>query len=340
MKLVQKNTTRREFVKDTALSAASLGLLSSLSAPPAHPQVPRQAAADKKYGNLIKKMVFREGCFKTTGPGNCDYIWWPKGKELEGKEINFSWGYYSKIGDWHTKEPGGHVHPSDECLIFVGFDPADPSYLGAEIEFDVGTEYEKHVFREPMICCFPGGVVHCPEITLKCDKSYGFIVCGLDATHPTKRMPERSTLDTTEGHKYDHLYKRLVFRKDIRSKTGPGNADALAWHVGKDLENFNVNFAWGFYSRLGDWGAAPHKHVGDQFLVFVGLDGQRPDYLGAEIEIYLGEEKERHVIDSSTAVICPAGFVHGPIVSRRVEKTFGFYMIRLDKGDASEINPA
>jgi hypothetical protein len=232
-------------------------------------------------------------------------------------------------------------------LIYVGLDPNNPEYLGAEIEHDCGKEYEKHVFRVPIVFCVPKGVVHCPQITLKTDKAYGltdkyygFIVCSLEAAHSENALPKRSPLDTTEGHKYDHLYKKLVFRKDIKAKTGPGNADALAWLKGKDLENFNANFAWGFYSGVGDWGARPHTHVGDQFLAFVGLDGDRPNYLGAEIEISLGEEQEKHVINVPSLVICRAGFTHGPIVTKKVDKPFGFYSIRQDKGDDSEINPA
>jgi hypothetical protein len=151
-------------------------------------------------------------------------------------------------------------------------------------------------------------------------------------------MPQRSTLDTTEGHKYDNLYKKLIFRKDIKAKTGPGNADALAWLRGNDLENFNVNLAWGLFSGTGDWGAKAHKHASDQFLVFVSLDNEKPYDLGAEIEITL--EDEKHLVAASSCVIVPEGLEHGPIITKKMDRPFGFYMVRLDKGDPSEINPA
>ena len=75
---------------------------------------------------------------------------------------------------------------------------------------------------------------------------------------------------------------RLFYQ--LTHKTGPGNADALAWHMGKDLEDFNVNFAFGFYGATGNWGAKPHKHGSDQVLAFVGLDDKRPNHLGTETE--------------------------------------------------------
>jgi hypothetical protein len=334
MTWIDKTTTRRDFFKDVALGTAGVAFMGSLGSWPA------AAQENTKHGHLVRKINYNmKDMWKMMGPGNADLLWWPKGKELEGKNVNFSFGYYTKIGDWHTKETGGHVHPDgDELLIYVGLDPDHPEYLGAEVEHDVGTEYEKHVFRVPLACCFPRNVVHCPQITLKCDKPYGFIVLSLDSGHETKVLPQRSTLDTTDGNKYGNLYKKLVFRRDIKAKTGPGNAEALAWLRGKDVENFNVNFAWGFYKSTGDWGAKPHKHVGDQFLVFVGLDNQKPDYLGAEIEVAL--EDEKHVINSPSCIIIPAGLQHAPIVTKNVEKPFGFYTVRLDKGDPSDINPA
>jgi hypothetical protein len=330
MSFIGDSTTRRDFVKGTALGTASL-MMGTL--------VPRAIAQDTKHGHLIKNIVYRKDDWKNIGPGNADYIWWPHGAQLENKNVNFSFGYYKRIGDWHVKQTGGHYHPDgDEVLWYVGLDPNNPEYLGAECEFDVGAEYEKHVFRVPTGLCFPRNVRHCPQITLKCDKTYGFIVMSLEADHKTVTMPTRSILDTTEGHKYDHLFKKMVFQRNIAAKTGPGNADSLCWLRSKDVENFNVNFAYGFYSKTGDWGAKPHKHTSDQFFVFAGINDQTPDYLGAEVEVTL--EGEKHAISTPSCVIIPAGMQHGPVVTRKAEKPFVFYMVRQDKGDPSEVNPA
>ncbi len=328
-----KNTSRRDFVKDVAVGAAGMAIVGSLG-----PSATGQTQTE--HGGLVRKIEYNmKEMWKMVGPGNADLLWWPKGMELGNRNVNFSFGYYTRIGDWHDKETGGHYHPDgDEVLTYVGFDPDRPEYLGAECEFDVSKEYEKHVFRVPTACCFPRNVVHCPQITTKCENSYGFIVLSLEPAHKTIAMPQRSTLDTTDGHKHDHLFKTLVFRKDIRAKTGPGNADSLAWLRGKDLENFNVNLAWGFLRNTGDWGAKAHKHASDQFLVFVSLDNEKPYDLGGEIEIAL--EQEKHVISVPSCVIIPDGLEHGPIVTRKVDRPFGFYMVRLDKGDPSEINPA
>ena len=232
------------------------------------------------------------------------------------------------------------MHPyADEMLIFVGLDANRPEYLGAEVEVDKGMEYEEHLFRAPTIICIPRTTCHIPVVTTKCEKPFAFIACYLGREYVEKDMPAISELDVTEGDKYSHLYKKMVFQEDIKAKTGPGNADALAWYKSKDLENFDDNFAFGYYSATGDWGVQPHTHVGDQVLAFVGLDAERPDHLGAEIEISLGAEQEKHIISAPSMVVCKGGFLHGPIVTKAVDRPFGFYTVRHDKGD-SEINPA
>ena len=107
---------------------------------------------------------------------------------------------------------------------------------------------------------------------------------------------------------------------------------------GSGEKNFNVNFAWGFFSGTGDWGAKAHKHASDQFFVFVSLDNEKPYDLGAEIEIAL--EDEKHLVSVPSCVQVPSGLEHGPIVTTKVDKPFGFYMVRLDKGNPSEVNVA
>jgi len=129
------------------------------------------------------------------------------------------------------------------------------------------------------------------------------------------------------GTQYGHLVKPLPVRK---GPEGP-NADYIAWMQGKDLEGFDLNFTWGSYSQLGDWerGRDPHVHPYNECLVFVGHDTNDLTYLGAELEISLGKEQEKHVIDKASVVIVPAGMPHCPLITKRVERPFSFYLIAL-----------
>jgi len=116
------------------------------------------------------------------GPGNGDQIVWLFGQDIEGFKLNFTWGFFSGTGKWHR--PGeGHTHPEVEALIFLGLNPYDLSYLGAELEFALGPEFERHVFNKPTCVICPEGFVHLPLITRWVDDPYAFVVGCLGDVH-------------------------------------------------------------------------------------------------------------------------------------------------------------
>ena len=48
---------------------------------------------------VMKKLQGPKGAF-ANGPGNADKIVWLNGRDhLEGLELNFTWGFYSGLGD-------------------------------------------------------------------------------------------------------------------------------------------------------------------------------------------------------------------------------------------------
>jgi hypothetical protein len=116
------------------------------------------------------------------GPGNADQLVWLFGPNLEGMEVNFTWGFYTQSGKWHR---GGeaHTHPEEEMLVFVGLDPDDLNFMGAELEVGMGENYERHIFNTPTVAICPKGFPHLPLITRWVDKPYSFIVICLSGEH-------------------------------------------------------------------------------------------------------------------------------------------------------------
>ena len=57
----------------------------------------------------------------------------------------------------------------------------------------------------------------------------------------------------------------------------------------------------------------PHQHEFAQYLSFFSADPDNPRDFGAEIEVSLGEEQEKHIITCPTSVYVPAGLHHGPL---------------------------
>jgi len=134
------------------------------------------ANAPLDYSSIADRSGVLHFAERGVGPGNGDQVVWLYGKDLEGFEVNFTWGFYSRCGTWNR---GGeaHVHPEEEILIFVGLDPDDLNYLGAEIELGMGKHHERHIFNTPTVAICPRGLPHLPLITRWVDKPYGFIVC-------------------------------------------------------------------------------------------------------------------------------------------------------------------
>jgi hypothetical protein len=59
-------------------------------------------------------------------------------------------------------------------------------------------------------------------------------------------------------------------------------------------------------------GHPPHCHAEAELLIHIGTDPAHPDDLGAEVELCMGPELEKHVITESTVVFIPPNFIHGP----------------------------
>lgn len=76
----------------------------------------------------------------------------------------------------------------------------------------------------------------------------------------------------------------------------------------------------------------PHSHDFEEFLCFMG--GNLLDIFDfhAEIELYLGEEKELHIIQKPTIVYLPKMFVHCPMNFKRIDRPILFQKIYLAPG--------
>ena len=111
----------------------------------------------KEYTHLIKKLLVRDG-----PPGlYSEPRIWMEGKDMEGFNANFSFGYVKKPGICHPLE-GALMHPYDECLVFEGTDNSNILYLGAEVSIELGEEREEHVFNEPSVVLIPKRMPHGP----------------------------------------------------------------------------------------------------------------------------------------------------------------------------------
>jgi hypothetical protein len=70
-------------------------------------------------------------------------------------------------------------------------------------------------------------------------------------------------------------------------------------------------------------GTEPHSHDYDEVIAFFGTNPNDPYDLGAEVELWLGDEK--HIIKKSSLVFIPAGLKHCPLTFLRVDRPVFHY---------------
>jgi len=307
----------------------------------------------KEYAHLVKPMLVRQppdGLYPEPRV-------WMEAKDLEGFNAHFSFGFVNRPMSLHPVE-GAIVHPYDECLVFEGTDPKKGIlYLGAEVSIELGEEREEYTFDKPTVVLIPRGLPHGPARVKKLKQPIVHYSIGLAPEYKATGVPAELLKPAKKGEKYRHLIKRMITTVDkkeaegrmpgvigddgimrpARFGVGPGNGDQIVWLYGPDLEGFELNFTWGFYSQCGKWhrGGEAHTHPEAEILCFVGLDPENLDYLGAELELGMGPDYERHIFNKPTVAICPGGFPHLPLITRWVDKPYGFFVICLSGEHAS-----
>ncbi|OGO33131.1 MAG: hypothetical protein A2Z29_05090 [Chloroflexi bacterium RBG_16_56_11] len=92
----------------------------------------------------------------------------------------------------------------------------------------------------------------------------------------------------------------------------------------KDFDGADFSLRVHYIAGPGVLIKEPHAHDFAQFYFFFGADLANIKEFGAEVELCLGDEGEKHVIDVPTAVHVPAGLVHGPMSFRNVSQPIIF----------------
>jgi len=92
----------------------------------------------------------------------------------------------------------------------------------------------------------------------------------------------------------------------------------------RDCGGANFTLGWSFLTEpflmVGD----AHTHDFDQIICFLGGNPMDITDFGAEVEMYLGEEGEKYIIDSSSFVYVPKGLAHCPLNIKVVNKPIMF----------------
>ena len=61
--------------------------------------------------------------------------------------------------------------------------------------------------------------------------------------------------------------------------------------------------------------------------MLIGTNPDDPTDLGAEVELQMGAEREKHIMTKSTVVFIPANVIHCPYIIRRTDRPWIFVEI-------------
>jgi hypothetical protein len=74
-----------------------------------------------------------------------------------------------------------------------------------------------------------------------------------------------------------------------------------------------------------------HTHANEEILCFIGGNPRDITDFGAEVEMTLGPEHERHLITQTSCISIPANLPHCPLNIRKVDKPIVFLEISLTR---------
>jgi hypothetical protein len=122
--------------------------------------------------------------------------------------------------------------------------------------------------------------------------------------------------------KYEKFVKSVPFQFYERGGLRQGA------EMTKEFHGFDVNVKYGSYwvaGKIGNGPYKPHIHDYDQVIILAGSDMDDIGNLGAEVELCLGENMERHMITTTTTIAIPKGMPHFPATVNKLNKRF-FYI--------------
>jgi hypothetical protein len=125
-------------------------------------------------------------------------------------------------------------------------------------------------------------------------------------------------------------YSKYLLSDLSRNPPHPEVVTLIADFVGlKEWGDTQFGINWECINRPFYMIKKPHSHDFDEYLCFMG--GNMLDIFDfqAEVELYLGEEKELNIITKPTIVYLPKGFVHCPLNFKRIDKPILFHKIFL-----------
>ncbi len=93
-------------------------------------------------------------------------------------------------------------------------------------------------------------------------------------------------------------------------------------HIARGSFFYMIHWVVPYGIPVAGIGHPPHLHKEGEFLFHIGTDSDNPRDLGGEVEMYMGEEQERHVFNRTKAIWIPGGLIHSPLKTLKCTRPF------------------
>jgi len=237
-----------------------------------------------------------------------------------------------------------------EVLCMLGNNPDDPMDLGGEAEFFMGKGklLEKYpLLTRSAVVYAPTGQWHWPwqvkkirtpitwvqfNITTRGQAATGAAQGratgaggGKDDLPPTASSEPLSEEARAKAKTSGYIFNNLVLSGVGVERQNPKGGKWIAYMDATMIAEAPLLRILRYRPE-----EAPYSIINTQtheygtFLLLYGIDHNDPSYLGAEVELSIGPEKEKHTINKSALVYVPANKVHGPFIVKKAQKPFLF----------------
>jgi hypothetical protein len=285
--------------------------------------------AQLKFTHLVKTIP----AFKDHGPGA-----YRQSTEMNGKffgyDLNVRYGTFFNSGKFLPYQT--QVADYDQAMIWMGTHTYDMGYLGAQVDFCIGEDKEKHRITTSTAVFIPKGVPYGPITVGPMEDRFILMQVALAGEVKTKPVLE----DKPEGpyatwrfSKYSPNFEELAFIRNGPWHYGPLNPDTHDGAITNiDAKGFEYNMSYESMNkapyRFSPEPDKPHVHPYTEFLMFLGCDCNDLSELPAQVENCMGEEMEIHNVTKPTVAIQPKGHPHIPVRVLKQSKPWIFIVLR------------
>ena len=287
-----------------------------------------------KYGKYVSREIIKESKYSQITAPIAKYDGCPGG----GDALACEWSCITKPFVMDNEPEVDNER--DQILLFAPSNIDDVKDFHAEIELSLGKESKKQLINEPTCVYIPKGLTHSPVKFKTVSKPIAFLSCYLAPQYSTSWVAPNAS-------KYlVNLNQQAPPPMDFSNSTEAPPPDVVATHApnipfryirmplnkgtnfmlfGKKL-GFPYKASWSYmvsyYREFVDLEPVHAHRNSHQISMYLGGNPQNIEDFDAEIEIFMGKEREKHVLDTCAVDHYVPGIPHMADEIRRVGKPF------------------